>query len=254
MQNDALRTARECPREVRHFCFVRLGYVMLALGATVFVACERPTPAEHRLAGLSTIPVPSIEPTPPWPSPATTVDIAWLPPTVRRHRGALEAAAVAHTIDAELLAIVTLVESGGWVGAVSPTGARGLMQVMPATAGIIATERRLPAPSPVRLSEPAVSVDFGAYYLQQQLAAFATPDVDESVSRAAGAYNGGPTAFRRFLEQTGELSDQTKRYRGWVGGMWRERRQATSPTFARWRAAGGDRLLEKAAAESLPAQ
>lgn len=222
---------------------------MLALGATLLVACDRPTPAEHRLAGLSTIPVPSIEPGPRWPTPATSVDIAWLPPTVRRHRRALEAAAVAHSIDAELLAIVTLVESGGWVGAVSPTGACGLMQVMPATAGIIASERELPAPTPAQLSKPAVSVDFGAYYLQQQLAAFATPDLDESVTRAAGAYNGGPTAFRRFLDRTGELSDQTRRYRGWVGGMWRERRDAASPTFARWRAAGGDRLLAKAAAE-----
>jgi len=232
--------------------FVRQMYIML--GALV-VACESPAPAEHHFAGLGTLPVPAATSGvdgPRWPAPATSVDIAWLPPTVRRHQASLEAAAAAHTIDAELLAIVTLVESGGWVGAVSPTGARGLMQVMPATAGIIADERLLRAPSSERLSSPAVSVDFGAYYLKQQLTAFATPDLDESVSRAAGAYNGGPTAFRSFLEQAGELSEQTKRYRGWVGGMWRERREATSDTFARWRAAGGERLLEKALAEKLP--
>lgn len=214
-------------------------------------ACE-PPPTERHVVSASIAAIPTATPidlAPPWPAPAKSIAIPWLPLTVRRHRTFLETAAQTHGIDAELLAIVTLVESGGWVAAVSPTGARGLMQVMPATAGIIATERMLPSPTATRLSEPAVSIDFGAFYLRQQLAAFATPDLDESVSRAAGAYNGGPTAFRRFLEADGELSEQTKRYRDWVGGMWRERRHAASSTFARWRAAGGDRLIEKAAAE-----
>ena len=66
------------------------------------------------------------------------------------------------------------------------------------------------------------------------------------MERAAAAYNGGPNALRRHLEDAGTLSDQTTRYRYWVGGMWRERHQRDSPTYREWLAAGGQLLVRQA--------
>jgi soluble lytic murein transglycosylase-like protein len=179
------------------------------------------------------------------------IAIAWLPETVKQHQRAIEEAAGAHGVDAELVAIVTLVESGGWVGAKSPSGARGLMQVMPRTGAIIAEQRRIADFEVGRLDEPATNLDFGAYYLREQLGRFAASDLDETIDRAAAAYNGGPTALARHLAGRPSLSDQTVRYRRWVGGMWRERRHESSPTFEAWARAGGERLLARAAAEAL---
>lgn len=69
---------------------------------------------------------------------AADIGIAWLPETVARWQPDIVAAAAAHGIDPKLAAIVMLVESGGDPTALSPSGARGLMQVMPGTGADIA--------------------------------------------------------------------------------------------------------------------
>ena len=184
------------------------------------------------------------------PSPNEVIAIAWLPAPVARFRGQLEAMGRRHGIDPELLAIVTLVESGGWAAARSPSGARGLMQVMPRTGAIIAEERSIAEFATEQLDEPATNLDFGAYYLAQQLRRFATPDPDESVERAAAAYNGGPTHLERHLAGAA-LADQTQRYRTWVGSMWRERRLPRSAGLSAWLDAGGARLLARGAEEMV---
>ena len=96
---------------------------------------------------------------------------------------------------------------------------------------------------------PETSVDFGAWYLARQLERFGSADVDASVELAAAAYNGGPTHLSRHLEHGITLAAQTARYRRWVGGMWRERREPRSPTFTAWIEAGGGRLLARGEAE-----
>ncbi|MBW2454214.1 MAG: lytic transglycosylase domain-containing protein [Deltaproteobacteria bacterium] len=183
------------------------------------------------------------------PSPAGTIDIPWLPDTVARHRPVLLAAAGRHQVDPELLAIVTLVESGGYTRATSPSGARGLMQIMPSTGKVIASERALEEHSSDRLYDPAYNIDFGAFYLAEQLNAFGTSDPEESVELAAAAYNGGPSRLRRYLEDAGTQSAQTTRYRHWVRSMWEERALAKSPTYAAWYEAGGHRLVDLGRAE-----
>lgn len=183
------------------------------------------------------------------PSPLGTIAIPWLPKTVARHRPVLLAAAARHEIDPELLAIVTLVESGGYTRATSPSGARGLMQVMPSTGRVIAGERALEDHTSERLYDPTYNVDFGAWYLAEQLAVFGTADPDESLELAAAAYNGGPGRLRRYLEDAGTQSAQTARYRHWVRGMWEERTLAESPTYAAWYEAGGHRLVDLGRAE-----
>ncbi len=162
--------------------------------------------------------------------------IAWLPDAVGRWRPALAEAAERHGVSPELLAIVMLVESDGNPVAHSPRGAIGLMQVMPDTAAQIAAQRQLEDYSEERLWEPRYNLDFGAWYLAEQLRAFEARG-DRSVALAAVAYNGGPQRAIRYLhsESDAELYEETRKYRDLVVGMWRERELAESSTFSAWR-------------------
>lgn len=178
-------------------------------------------------------------------------EIAWLPATIGAWRPQILAAARAHAVDPALIALVMLVESGGGQRAQSPSGAVGLMQVMPGTGAGIAQERGITGYTPDKLWDPATNIDFGAYYISQQLKAFGSnddPDWQQSVELAASAYNGGPGSVQRLLAGS-SLPAETTRYRQWVGGMWRERRLAASTTFDTWSQAGGSVLVAAAERE-----
>lgn len=159
-------------------------------------------------------------------APTGAIGIPWLPPRVRAWEAELVAAGARHGVDPELLAIVTLVESGGDPHATSPVGAKGLLQLMPATASGVARERGLPEPTDAGLLEPHVNIDLGAYYLAQQLQRF------EGVELAAAAYNGGPTRVRSWLDGRARLPQETERYRRLVAALYRERHDPWSPTYA----------------------
>ncbi len=174
------------------------------------------------------------------------VSVPWLPPRVRRFAPLLEAASRQHGVDANLLAIMVLVESGGDPNAKSPVGATGLMQLMPPTAAELAERRGITDHHDWRLLDPGYNVDLGAEYVAQQVRRFWTGMSDPTVERVAGAYNGGPGRMRRHLEQGEALSSETKRYQQWVLGMWRERHQPHSPTFATWSQAGERRSSQLA--------
>ncbi|MEM7480642.1 MAG: lytic transglycosylase domain-containing protein [Acidobacteriota bacterium] len=96
--------------------------------------------------------------------------------------GEIVEAAERYDLDSLLVAAVIEVESGFLPHAVSPVGAVGLMQVMPATGGF-STE----------LSNPAVNLDIGARYLRQLLDTY-----DGDLELALAAYNAGPGNVRRF--------------------------------------------------------
>ncbi len=85
-----------------------------------------------------------------------------------------------HGLNPALLASVAQVESGFDPNAVSPVGARGLMQFMPATA----------AEMGVDALDPASAVDGAARYLARDLARFGQVDL------ALAAYNAGPGAVQ----------------------------------------------------------
>jgi hypothetical protein len=87
-------------------------------------------------------------------------------------------------VDALLLASVVEAESNFDPLAVSPVGAVGLMQVMPATAGDRLSEQ---------LYEPAVNLEIGSRYLARLLTSF-----QGDLELALAAYNAGPGAVRRF--------------------------------------------------------
>ncbi|HWM10181.1 MAG TPA: lytic transglycosylase domain-containing protein [Solirubrobacteraceae bacterium] len=95
----------------------------------------------------------------------------------------ITAAAKKHGLDPALLAGLVKQESGFNPSAGSPAGARGLTQLMPATAaGLGVTD----------VLDPLQNLDGGAKYLRQQLDAFGG-----DVTRALAAYNAGPGAVQR---------------------------------------------------------
>lgn len=102
-------------------------------------------------------------------------------PAVARYAHLFSAAGRKYGIEPGVLAAVAKVESGGNPNAVSPAGARGLMQFMPATARGYGID-------PL---DPAQAIDGAARMLTEQRAAFG------SLELALAAYNAGPGAVRR---------------------------------------------------------
>jgi soluble lytic murein transglycosylase-like protein len=86
----------------------------------------------------------------------------------------------------EFVASVVSAESGFRPGAVSPKGAIGLMQLMPATAREYGADPH----------DPRQNVEAGTQYLRDLL--FKYQNADHQVSRALAAYNAGPSAVDRY--------------------------------------------------------
>jgi soluble lytic murein transglycosylase-like protein len=95
-------------------------------------------------------------------------------------------AATRHGLDPNLLRAIAWVESHFNSSAVSPAGARGLMQVMPATA------RRFGYSDVSALLNPAISIEVGAKYLAYLQRQFG------NLSQIVPAYNAGEGAVRRY--------------------------------------------------------
>ena len=96
----------------------------------------------------------------------------------------INAAAKRHGIDPSLLAGLVKQESGFNPGATSPVGAKGLTQLMPATARSLGVTDS---------SDPAQALEGGAKYLKQMLDKFGGDP-----RLALAAYNAGPGAVSRF--------------------------------------------------------
>ena len=98
-------------------------------------------------------------------------------------RAVAAAAARRHGLDPELVMAVVSVESGFHPEAVSPKGARGLMQLMPRTAESLGVENAL---------DPAQNLDGGARHLGQLLTLYGG-----DLAKALAAYNAGEGAVDR---------------------------------------------------------
>ena len=82
---------------------------------------------------------------------------------------------------------------------ISPSGARGLMQLMPFTAQAVAKQIGTPT-SPVSLtSDPAHNMRLGTAYLREMLDRF-----DNSLPLAVAAYNAGPHRVDQWLPENGD--------------------------------------------------
>lgn len=82
----------------------------------------------------------------------------------------------------------------------SPVGAIGLMQLMPTTAEEAAKEAKLPDFRADDVPVPEVNLQLGSFYLEKMLGRFSG-----SVPLAVAAYNGGPQAVSRWVENAREL-------------------------------------------------
>jgi soluble lytic murein transglycosylase-like protein len=96
----------------------------------------------------------------------------------------LSEAGVEHNLDEDLLASVVKAESNGNARAVSRTGARGLMQLMPSTASGLGVADSF---------KPAENVRGGSTYLDTLLTRY-----HENLALALAAYNAGPAAVDKY--------------------------------------------------------
>jgi soluble lytic murein transglycosylase-like protein len=93
-----------------------------------------------------------------------------------------------YRIDSSLVLAFARIESRFQTGATSPVGARGLMQVMPATA------KKLGVAKPDTLDDPGVALSVGQKYIAQLL-----DSLNGNLLELGGAYNAGPGAVNRWL-------------------------------------------------------
>ncbi|TFG38403.1 MAG: hypothetical protein E4H44_03965, partial [Candidatus Aminicenantes bacterium] len=96
-------------------------------------------------------------------------------------------------LDPKMIDAVTSAESAGNPNAVSPKGAQGLMQVMPATAAEIDTELNVDS---YDLKDPETNTLFGSHYLNKMIDKF------ESPSLGLAAYNAGPGAVNKAIAKS----------------------------------------------------
>jgi soluble lytic murein transglycosylase-like protein len=123
-----------------------------------------------------------ILPDPPKPAPAPKPAVAAIAPsdipTLIARAGAQR------NIDVDLLNSVIRTESGFRANAVSRAGARGLMQLMPATARDLGVDDAF---------KPDQNINGGAAYLDQLLTRY-----HDDLKLALAAYNAGPQAVDRY--------------------------------------------------------
>jgi soluble lytic murein transglycosylase-like protein len=96
----------------------------------------------------------------------------------------LDQAGHEHNLDVDLLASLVKAESGGNASAVSRAGARGLMQLMPATAADLGVQDSF---------KPDQNVRGGSSYLDALLIRYR-----DNLALALAAYNAGPAAVDKY--------------------------------------------------------
>jgi soluble lytic murein transglycosylase-like protein len=96
----------------------------------------------------------------------------------------IQAAAEVFTVDGALIRAIIHAESAYQPEALSPKGAQGLMQLMPAT------QKELQV---VDVFDPISNIEGGTLYLSRLLDQF-----NQNVELAAAAYNAGPGAVRQY--------------------------------------------------------
>lgn len=140
--------------------------------ATVEVVADPPAPAEAAQTTLPSAQTASLEKK--LDGKLTEADLHEI----------LAKAGTAHDLDVDLLASLVKAESGGNTHAVSRTGARGLMQLMPKTADQMGVADSF---------QPEQNVRGGSAYLDVLLTRY-----HENLALALAAYNAGPAAVDKY--------------------------------------------------------
>ncbi|MEP7328230.1 MAG: lytic transglycosylase domain-containing protein [Betaproteobacteria bacterium] len=114
-------------------------------------------------------------------------------PNLERYAKLIDANAKTFGLDPALVKAMIAVESAFEPQAVSPKGALGLMQIMPATGeryGVVATAKRT---LQQQLFDPATNLRVGTRYMRDLMQRF-----DQDLSLALAAYNAGEGAVEQY--------------------------------------------------------
>ena len=107
-------------------------------------------------------------------------------------------------VDRALIYALIRQESAFNPRAKSWAGARGLMQLMPRTAGFVAKDRRYRGAKRSHLFRPEVNLELGQKYVEMLLA---NPKIKGDLFQLAVAWNGGPGNLSKWLRRTDYRND-----------------------------------------------
>lgn len=130
---------------------------------------------------------------------------------VRQH---LSQAAKTHQVDVDLLKAMMATESGFNAGAVSPKGAVGLMQIMPATAERYGLSGDATLTVSDKLADPKTNIGIGARYMAYLIKLF-----PGQIDLAVAAYNAGEGAVQRAGNRVPNYPE-TQKYVARVLGLY----------------------------------
>ncbi|MBT3069438.1 lytic transglycosylase domain-containing protein [Rhodomicrobium sp. Az07] len=104
-----------------------------------------------------------------------------------------------HKLEVSLLNALTRQESEFNAGSVSRVGARGLMQLMPQTAKLVASRNRMKYDLRRLISDPSYNVTLGSAFLAKLYDGY-----DGSYVLSLAAYNAGPGRVRQWIKTFGD--------------------------------------------------
>jgi soluble lytic murein transglycosylase-like protein len=107
-----------------------------------------------------------------------------------------------YTLDPALVLAFARQESRFDAEALSHSGARGIMQLMPNTAALVAGDKSLAGNNADRLNDPAYNMQLGQDYLKRLLS-----DQNNSLFALAAAYNSGPGNLQRWMAASDNNDD-----------------------------------------------
>ena len=176
---------------VAHFASERLDerYELFFKNAETFDTARDPPVAEEATAPA---PVPLFEPI----APSKLMVFFETSPVFKLVRQHMREASSDHNIDFELLQALIAAESGFNTTAVSPKGAIGLMQIMPATARRYGVDGDRKMAIEKKLTDPKLNIKTGTRYLRDLINMF-----PGQLELALAAYNAGEGAVQRAGNQ-----------------------------------------------------
>ena len=118
-----------------------------------------------------------------------------------RHEDIIRQQAAEEDLDPALIAAV-IYEESRFRDQTSRAGARGLMQITPATARFIARDSGGAAFTQRDLATPQINIAYGTYYLRYLLGRY-----DGNEELAIAAYNAGETNVDRWIRRAGGPAD-----------------------------------------------
>ncbi|MFO0863036.1 MAG: transglycosylase SLT domain-containing protein [Candidatus Saccharibacteria bacterium] len=163
----------------------------------------------------------------------------WWPTEVKQHWQDIQAVASQYLLDPYLVATIIAEESMGQ-NVNNPSGAQGLMQIMPSTAQEIA---RLRHRAYYNMQDPAQNLDYGCWlihYLDEKYVKARGIDLNSEMGIAMLAvyYGDGEGAGEVWVRNgynENNLSDQAKHIIPLWSEMYRDRYNSQSKTFSRLR-------------------